>query len=77
MSPGAARAVLLAGMLAVLVASTVLTRVELSWLTALLGLVLVVYSGLSLAGVRFSIGPDREIWLGPLFGVVLVQMETK
>ena len=61
---------LLAGMLAVLAASTALTRVELSWLTALLGLVLVIYAGLSLGGIRFRIEPKRESWLGLLFGVL-------
>ncbi len=61
---------LLAGMLAVLAASMLLTRVELSWLTALLGLVLVVYAGLSLGGVRFRIGPERETPLGLVFGAI-------
>ena len=45
-----------------------LTRVDLSLLSALLGLLLVVYSTVSLAGLRFTISTRQEIWIGPLLG---------
>lgn len=47
-----------------------LTRVNLAWLSALLGLLLVVYATVSLAGLRFTVTPRQENWLGPLIGVV-------
>lgn len=46
-----------------------LSRLNLSWLSALLGVLLVLYSGFSLAGIRLSIAPRQETWSGPLFGV--------
>ncbi len=48
--------------------ATALTRLNLSLLSALLGALLVVYSTLSLSGVRLAIPAQREIWAGPLFG---------
>ena len=45
-----------------------LTRVELALLSALLGALLVVYAALSLAGLRLTVSPAREAWLGPLAG---------
>ncbi len=48
--------------------ATALTRLNLSLLSALLGALLVVYSALSLSGVRLAIPAQREIWAGPLFG---------
>ncbi|MEM7226163.1 MAG: sulfite exporter TauE/SafE family protein [Pseudomonadota bacterium] len=45
-----------------------LTRVDLALLSALLGLLLVVYGALNLAGVRPAIAPRQEPWLGPLAG---------
>ena len=47
-----------------------LAKVDLDWLSALLGLLLIAYAGLNLAGVRLSIGPSRETVAGPAFGVV-------
>ena len=47
-----------------------LSRIELSWLSALLGVLLIAYSGLNLAGVRLSIGPSQERIAGPGFGLV-------
>ena len=35
-----------------------------------LGLSLIVYAALGLAAVRFRVAPHREIWLGPLVGLV-------
>jgi uncharacterized membrane protein YfcA len=48
--------------------ATALTRVDLALLSALLGLLLVVYSTVSLAGLRFTITPRHEVWIGPLVG---------
>jgi uncharacterized membrane protein YfcA len=45
-----------------------LARVELSWLSALLGLLLVAYAGLALSGFRLSLSPPREALAGPMFG---------
>jgi uncharacterized membrane protein YfcA len=45
-----------------------LTRVDLSLLSALLGGLLVVYSTVSLAGLRFTVTARQEVWLGPLVG---------
>ncbi|MFT5447996.1 MAG: putative membrane protein YfcA [Gammaproteobacteria bacterium] len=46
-----------------------LTRVDLNLLSALLGGLLVTYSMISLAGVRFSLSPSQEAWLGPVIGL--------
>lgn len=35
-----------------------------------LGISLIVYAALGLAAVRFRVAPHREIWLGPLVGLV-------
>ncbi len=48
--------------------STALTRVDLSLLSALLGALLVVYSTVNLAGLRFTITLPQEMWIGPLVG---------
>jgi uncharacterized membrane protein YfcA len=45
-----------------------LTRVDLGWLSALLGLLLIVYAGLGLAGRAFALAPRAERWAGPLAG---------
>ena len=45
-----------------------LTRVDLSLLSALLGLLLVSYAGLGLGGIRLTIRPAREAWAGTLIG---------
>lgn len=47
-----------------------LSRVDLSLLSALLGVLLVVYAGLSLAGLHFTIPARREMWAGPVLGAV-------
>ena len=47
-----------------------LTRVDLAWLSALLGVLLVLYGGVSLAGVRFTLGVRAEVWAGPVLGTV-------
>ena len=48
--------------------ATALTRIDLPLLSALLGVLLVVYSVVSLAGVRFSLSARQEVWLGPVMG---------
>ncbi len=53
---------------AVFVGALALTRVELPWLTALLGSVLVGYAALGLSGFRFSVAARAESALGLLFG---------
>jgi uncharacterized membrane protein YfcA len=47
-----------------------LARVDLALLSALLGALLIVYSGVSLAGARPAISPRQEVWAGPLLGTV-------
>ncbi len=47
-----------------------LTRVDLSLLSALLGVLLVAYSTVNLAGLRFTITTRQEVWIGPLVGSV-------
>ncbi len=48
--------------------ATVLTRVDLALLSALLGVLLVVYAALNLTGFRLAISPRQEAWAGPLVG---------
>ena len=59
---------LLAVALAVFVGALLLKRVDMAWLTALLGLVLLAYAGLGLGDFRFAVARTGENWLGPLFG---------
>ncbi len=47
-----------------------LTRVDLALLSALLGLLLAVYAGVSLVGVRFALDARRTRWAGPLMGAI-------
>lgn len=46
-----------------------LTRVDLSWLAALLGLLLVAYASVNLGGFRFAVCARHEVWVGPLMGI--------
>ena len=48
--------------------ATMLTRVDLALLSGLLGLLLVAYSTVSLAGLRFTMTARQEAWIGPLAG---------
>jgi uncharacterized membrane protein YfcA len=50
--------------------ATALTRVDLALLSALLGVLLVVYATLNLAGYRLAISTRQEVWVGPLVGTV-------
>jgi len=47
-----------------------LTRVDLSLLSALLGLLLVVYATANLTGFRIALTARQEVWVGPLVGSV-------
>jgi uncharacterized membrane protein YfcA len=47
-----------------------LTRVDLAWLSVLLGALLILYATVSLAGFRPVLTPHQERWLGPLLGMV-------
>ena len=61
---------LVAVSLAVLIGAIALTRVDLSLLTAFLGLVMIAYASASLLGIHFSVGVNSERWLGPTVGLV-------
>jgi uncharacterized membrane protein YfcA len=50
------------------VGAAALTRVDLSLLTALLGVLLATYSLVNLVGLRLTIPARHEIWAGPLIG---------
>ncbi len=47
-----------------------LTQVDLTYLSALLGLLLASYAGLSLAGVRLALSRRQERWAGPVLGTI-------
>ena len=61
---------LLAATTTVLLGASALTRVELSLLTALLGLLLLAYGAASLVGQRFRLETRHEKWVGALAGLV-------
>ena len=50
--------------------AVVLTRVDFSLLSALLGLLITIYGVISLAGVRLVVSQSRGVWLGPIAGAV-------
>ncbi|NND40250.1 MAG: sulfite exporter TauE/SafE family protein, partial [Pseudomonadales bacterium] len=56
--------------LAVLIGAIALTRVDLSLLTAFLGVVMIAYASACLLGVQFSVAAGDETWLGPIIGLV-------
>ncbi len=47
-----------------------LTRVDLMWLSMLLGGLLISYASVGLFGIRVEIHRRREVWAGPAFGTV-------
>ncbi len=61
---------LLAATVTIFFGALVLNRVELSWLSALLGLLLVAYALLALSGIKLSIRPERELAAASAFGSV-------
>ena len=50
--------------------ATALTRIDLSLLSTLLGLLITTYGAISLAGMRPTVRSSREVWLGPVAGAV-------
>jgi len=48
----------------------VLKMLDVSWLSALLGLLIMAYGLINLFGVRITVSDNKEKWAGPLFGVV-------
>ena len=61
---------LLAATVTVLLGSLALSRVDLAVLSALLGVLLVVYAGVALSGAKLTIGAQAERVAGPGFGIV-------
>lgn len=61
---------LLMSTVTVWIGASTLTRVDLSLLSSLLGLLLVFYSTVNLVGFRFKISTRHQIWIGPLMGSV-------
>ncbi len=61
---------LLPAALMIWVGALVLSRVDLEWLTGLLGLLLVVYGGLGLSGFKAELSERNQTWLGPLCGIM-------
>ncbi len=59
---------LLMATLTVWLGARALTQVDLAYLSALLGLLLVTYAAISLAGVRVAVSQRQEAWAGPLIG---------
>jgi uncharacterized membrane protein YfcA len=50
------------------IGASALTRVDLSLLSALLGVLLVAYSAANLGGLQFTVPTRHEVWVGPLVG---------
>lgn len=61
---------LLMATVSVWIGATALTRVDLSLLSGLLGILLVAYAAISLGGIRFNISRRQEAWAGPALGTV-------
>lgn len=59
---------LLMASLTVWLGALALTRVDVRLLAGLLGVLLVIYSAVSLAGLRLSLTARQEVWAGPLIG---------
>ncbi len=59
---------LLMATVTVWIGAAALTRVDLSLLTALLGVLLVTYAVVNLGGIRLTIPTRHEMWAGPLIG---------
>ena len=52
------------------IGSAALTRIDVQLLSALLGLLIAIYSLVSLAGSGITVTTKQEAWLGPLVGIV-------
>lgn len=48
---------------------TALSRIDLNYLSAMLGFLLIAYAGVSLAGMRVTLTPTQERWSGPFLGI--------
>lgn len=59
---------LVTGMATLWMGTLVLKSVDVSWLTSLLGLVLMSYGIINLAGFSTVLSPRQEAWAGPLVG---------
>lgn len=56
--------------LTVWIGAAALTRVNLTYLTALLGSLLIIYAVVSLVGIKIVVPSRHEVWAGPLIGSV-------
>jgi uncharacterized membrane protein YfcA len=56
--------------LTVWIGAMTLTRLNLSWLSALLGALLVIYSAVNLGGLRFTVESRHEVGVGILMGAM-------
>ena len=61
---------LLMAILTIGIGALALIHVNPSYLSILLGLLLIIYSTLNLSGIRFSVPPEKEKWLGVLTGAI-------
>lgn len=61
---------LLAAGATIFIGAEALTRIEVRWLAALLGLILVIYALVSLGGLRLNLTARQTVWAGPLIGAV-------
>jgi len=61
---------LLCASLTVWIGAMALIRIDLALLSALLGALLMIYAGISLAGVKLHIAARWESWGGPLAGLI-------
>ncbi len=52
------------------IGALVLTRADVRLMSALLGMLIFTYGGLSLAGVRLAIAARHDAWAGPLIGAI-------
>ena len=48
----------------------VLARVDVAWLSGLLGVLLVLYAAVNLGGARIALSARQEAWAGPALGAV-------
>jgi len=61
---------LVAATAAVGIGALALTRIDLVWLSALLGVVLMFYATVSMRGLRLVVQTHQARWLGPVMGLV-------
>jgi len=61
---------LFAATVTVWIGAAALSRVDLDLLSALLGMLLIIYSSINLSGYRLALTPRQEVWLAPLVGLV-------